>query len=133
MAISWYNVSIPGNPKAMVGAVPFIPPPGKSNRTPGDSHVAALLGMTWWVSLRFTIQPGVTPPTSLGGGHLPSRGGLRVVTWYRRDGGPVPYAPRFLNYQLSTIHYPLSTLKIHGIAPQAFPTVTTPLKRTGSQ
>ena len=144
-----------------IGPVPWPLGLWYRNVVPGDSHVALLLGMTYFFTFTIyrypsetgtwaagarprptkgtcpcTIQRGRHPSDPPGAGHLASRGGFRVVTWYHsttglphhlsglvrndvvdgrrgikgavpytfRDGGPVPYAPHFLNCPLSIVN-----------------------------
>ena len=91
VGISRGNVGFPTRGDEWHGAVPW--PLGLWYRdiVPGDSHVASLLGMTWWVSLRCTTHRGVTPPTRRGRATSPQGEALVVVVPWSHSTTGLPH------------------------------------------
>ena len=96
LLVQGHNTKEPKNQRARYSPIPFIPPHGKSNLPPGDSHVASLLGMTYFLRLQYFVT--AQKPQRGRRGHAPA---LRSVL-LRCTGGTGDPSPTNLGFHIMT-------------------------------
>ena len=118
VGISWYTVWATETRRPWWRPVPSIPRVGKSHVSPGDSHVASLLGMTYCFTFTNISLP-LGNRNVVGGGTPPALRSSRDISIYEtREGQAPPLRFRIVTlYLLSTgLHHRHSLRSPHQCA-----------------